>query len=95
MVNNQSYIDYIPSADRIYNARHAASVPTMKSKHTFFKKSYIPSTIIEWNKLDQDIGNEKAVLYLENTYYTLLDMQQIASIFNVSNATGIKLLIRL
>ena len=40
----------------------------MKSKHTFFKNSYIPSTIMEWNELDQDMRNEKAKLYLENTY---------------------------
>ena len=35
----------------------------------FFKNSYIPSTIIEWNKLDQDIRNaESYTLFLESTY---------------------------
>ena len=53
-----SYLfDYIHSTDRIYNTRIAAKIPRMKSKNTFFKNSYIPSTIIEWNKLDQDIRN--------------------------------------
>ena len=50
IVNNQSpsyLFDYIPSTDRIYNTRNAADVPWIKSKHNFFKNSYIPSTIIE------------------------------------------------
>ena len=58
IVNNQSpsyFLKFIPSIDRIYNTRHIANVPTMKSKHAFLKNFYIPSTIIEWNKLDQDM----------------------------------------
>ena len=40
--------------------RNAANVPRTKSKHTYFKNSYIPSAIIEWNKLDQDIRNAES-----------------------------------
>ena len=60
IVNNHSpsyLLDHIPSTDRIYNTRNVANVPRMKSKHTFFKNSYIPSTINKWKKLDQDIRN--------------------------------------
>ena len=70
IVNNQSpsyLLDYIPSTDRIYNTRNVANVPKIKSKHNFFENSYIPSAIIEWNKLDQDIRMQKATLYLEST----------------------------
>ena len=71
IVNNQSpsyLFDYIPSTDRIYNTRNAVNVPMIKSKQTFFKNSYILSTITECNKLDQDYVMQKATLYLESTY---------------------------
>ena len=45
IANNQSpfyLFDFIPSTDRIYNTRNAANVPMIKSKHAFFKNSYIP-----------------------------------------------------
>ena len=50
IVNNQSpsyLLGYICSTDRIYNARNAANIPRIKSKHAFFKNLYISSTIIE------------------------------------------------
>ena len=47
-----SYLfDYIPSTVGIYNTRNATHVSRMKSKHTFFKNSYIPSTITEQIRL--------------------------------------------
>ena len=52
--------DYIPSTDRLYNPRNAANVPRIISKHNFLKNSYLPSTIIKWNKLDQDIRNAES-----------------------------------
>ena len=65
----------------------------MKSKHTFFKNSYIPSTIIEWNKLYQDIRNvESYTLFRKHLLsYT---RPEANNIFNVHNAKGIKLLTR-
>ena len=67
IVNDQlpSYLfNYIPSTDSIYNTMNAGHFPRIKSKHTFFKNSYIPSTIIEWNKLDQDICNAESYALL-------------------------------
>ena len=63
IVNNQSpsnLFDYIPNTDRIYNTRNAADVPRIKSKHNSLNNSYIPSTIIEWNILDQVIRNAES-----------------------------------
>ena len=62
---------YIPSNDRIYNTKNAAGVLRMKSRHTFLSilyfYTYIPSTIMEWNKLDQDIRNaESYVLFRQH-----------------------------
>ena len=94
--NNKSpsYLsDYIPSTGRIYSTRHAANVPTMKSKHTFFKNSYIPSKIIKWDKLDQDIRNAGSYLFFRKHLLTFV-RPAANSIFNVHNAKRIKLLIR-
>ena len=97
IVNNQSpsyLFDYIPSTDRIYNTRNAADVPWIKSKHNFFKNSYIPSTIIEWNKLDQDIRNAESYALFRKHLLSFI-RPEANNIFNVHNAKGIKLLTRL
>ena len=69
-------------------------IPRIESKHNVFKNSYIPSTIIAWNKLDHNIRNAKS--------YTLFRKHRLSfirpepnNIFNVHNAEGIKLLVRL
>ena len=69
-------------------------IPRIESKHNVFKNSYIPSTIIAWNKLDHNIRNAKS--------YTLFRKHRLSfirpepnNIFNVHNAEGIKLLARL
>ena len=97
IVNNQlpSYLfDYIPSTDRIYNTRNAADVPWIKSNHNFFKNSYIPSTIIEWNKLDQDIRNAESYA-LFRKHVLGFNRPRLNNIFNVHNKKAIKLLTRL
>ena len=66
----------------------------MKSKHTFFKNSYIPSTIIEWNKLDQDIRNVESYALFRKQPLSYI-RPEANNIFNVHNAKGIKLLTRL
>ena len=97
IVNNQSpsyLFDYIPSTDRIYNTRNAADVPWIKSKHNFFKNSYIPSTIIEWNKLDHNIRKAESYALFRKHLLSFI-RPEANNIFNVHNAKGIKLLTRL
>ena len=86
--------DYIPNTDRIYNTRNAADVPRIKSKHNFFKNSYIPSTIIEWNKLDQDIRNAESYALFRKHLLSFI-RPEANNIFNLDNAKGVKLLTRL
>ena len=47
----------IPSRISSYVTRNIHSIPFFKTRHTFFKNSFFPSTIIEWNKLDHNIRN--------------------------------------
>ena len=86
--------DYIPSTDRIYNTRNAVNIPRIKSKHDFFKNSYIPSTIIERNKLDQDIRNAESYALFRKHLLSFI-RPEANNIFNVHNTKGIKLLTRL
>ena len=90
-----SYLfDYIPSADRIYNKRNAAKVPRIKSKHNFFRNSFNPSEIIEWNRLDQDIRNAESYVLFRKHLLSFI-RPEANNIFNVHNAKGINLLTRL
>ena len=50
----------IPSRSSSYVTRNIHNIPFFKTRHTFFKNSFFPSTIIEWNKLDHNIRNSSS-----------------------------------
>ena len=80
--------DYVPSTDRVYNRCHAANFTANKSKHTCFNYLYIALTIIEWNRLEQDICQTKSYTLFIKCLQSFI--RPIASsIFNVHNAKGI------
>ena len=63
-------------------------------KHKFFKNSYFPSTIFEWNKLDSNIRNSETL----NTFRSNIPKfirPTANSIFDCHNPIGVKLLTRL
>ena len=63
-------------------------------KHQFFKNSYFASTIIEWNKLDSNIGNSETLKIFKSKILKFI--RPIAnSIFGCHNPIGVKLLTRL
>ena len=66
----------------------------MISKHNFFKNSYIPSSIIEWNELDQDIRSAEGYDLFRKHLLSLI-RPEANNIFKVHNEKGIKLLTRL
>ena len=48
-----SYLyNIIPRINTYYTFRNSDNIPYFKTKHNFFKNSFFPSIIIEWNKLD-------------------------------------------
>ena len=49
--------DIIPKFARPYCTRNESNIPYLKVKHSFFKNTFFPSVIIEWNKLDPEIKN--------------------------------------
>ena len=44
--------ELIPSRNEAYQTSHIANVPSLSFKHKFFKNTFLPSAITEWNKLD-------------------------------------------
>ena len=60
----------------------------------FLKNSYIPSTTLEWSKLDQDIRNAESYALFRKQLLNFI-RSETNSIFNIHNAKGIKLLTRL
>ena len=51
----------IPQSNCQYRTRNVQNILHINVKQQFFKNSYFPSTIIEWNKLDSNIRNSETL----------------------------------
>ena len=53
----------IPDRVKFYSTRSSQvdNVSNLKTKSNFFRNSFFPSTITEWNKLDRDIRNSDSL----------------------------------
>ena len=84
----------IPNFNRVHNTRLSYNITAIKVRHDYFKNSFFPSAITEWNKLDLNIRNSASL----NTFKKkLLNFIRPCanSIFDIHNPLGIKLLTRL
>ena len=52
--------DIIPSTTRRYSSRNENNIPLVRVNNTYFMNTF-PSTITEWNKLDQSIHNSASL----------------------------------
>ena len=54
--HSPSYLNnIIPTTNMHYTFINSNKVPYFKTKHKFFKNSFFPSVVIEWNKLDPSL----------------------------------------
>ena len=88
----------IPSRRSGYVTRSIHNIRFFKTRHTFLKSTFFPSTIIEWNKLDHNIRNSRNIILklgigIRNSILKFIS--QYASFFNSYNPKGIKFIIRL
>ena len=51
----------IPIHNMSHRTRQCNKIPAINVKHDFFKKTFFPSTIIEWFKLDWKIKNSESI----------------------------------
>ena len=88
------FFNLTPNFNRIHNTRLRYNIPPIKVRHDYFKNSFFPSAISEWNKLDFSIRN---LASLNTLIKKLLNFIRPCanSIFNIHNPPGIKLLTRL
>ena len=63
-------------------------------KHDFFKNTFSPSTIMEWNKLDWEVKNSESIVTFKKRILSFI-RPSANSTFNCHNPKGIKLLSRL
>ena len=86
--------DVIPARNENYNLRNRMNVNLMRVNHNFFKNSFFPSTIIEWNKLDLEIRTSVNVASFRKKILKFIK-PSANSIFGIHNPMGIKLMCRL
>ena len=79
---------------RAYIARNDDKLPHFKVKHNYFKNSFFPSTVIQWNKLDLNSRNSENVTSFKGKVLKLIRSSK-NSIFYCNNPKGIQLLTKL
>ena len=79
---------------RQYNTRNANNIPQFKVNNFFFKNSFFPSLVIEWNKLDQNIRNSENLFIFKKKLLEFIDPSG-NSVLRCHNLKRIKLLTRL
>ena len=58
---SQNYLfQLVPSPNTRYFSRNSENIPQLRTKHDFFKNSFFPSAIKEWNNLDPHIKKSKS-----------------------------------
>ena len=84
----------IPIHNMSYRTRQCNKIPAINVKHEFFKNTFFPSTIMEWNKLDWEIKNSESIVTFKKRILSFI-RPSANSTFNCHNPRGIKLLSRL
>ena len=71
--------------------RHVNSFNLVTCKSEYFKNSFIPNVIYEWNKLDTDIRSSTLYNLFRNTLLNFIRPAQRRT-FNINDSVGVKLL---
>ena len=94
-INSPKYLfNIIPVAVSRYNTRNTNNIPQFKVKHNFFLNSFLPSAVIEWNKLDLNIRSSESLNIFKKSLLKFIRPSG-SSVFNCHNLRGAKLLTRL
>ena len=84
----------IPEKTHAYATRNVDNIPCFKIRHNFFKNSFFPSTIIEWNNLDPTLRNSKSFVDFKNSILKFIRPSP-SNAFNCNNYKGIRRITRL
>ena len=92
---NPKYLfSLIPTRRSLYSARNIHNIPLVNTKHNFFKNSFFPSTIIEWNNLDPHLRKSENFSVFKSNILKFIRPSP-NSVYNCHNPRGICLITRL
>ena len=97
IINNQSrsyLFQLVPSPNIRYFARNSENIPHFRTKHDFFKNSFFPTTIKEWNNLDPHIRKSKSISIFKINILKFIRPKP-KNIYYCHNSKEIRLLTRL
>ena len=77
-----------------YAMRNVDCIPLIKLKHNFFKNAFLPSAIIEWNKVDLAVRSAESLgIFKSNIFKFFRPIPR--SFFNCYNHKGIRIITQL
>ena len=89
-----SYLfNLIPNFNRVHNTRLRHNITPVKVRQDYFKNSFFPSAISEWNKLDFNIINSASLSTFKKKLLNFI-RPSVSSIFDIHNSLGIEILTR-
>ena len=84
----------IPTRRSLYSTRNIHNITLDNTKHNFFKNSFFPSTITEWNNLDPHLRKSKNFSVFKSNILKFIRPSP-NSVYNCHNPRGICLITRL
>ena len=84
----------IPNSNLQRQTRNSSNIPTLFARHDYFKNSFFPSAIAEWNKLGDYIKNADSFNIFKKRILSIIRPLP-NNIFDIHNPLGIKYLTRL
>ena len=95
LVGSENYRSFTKSLrSPNYVTRNIHNISLLKTRYTFFKNSFFPSTVIEWNKLDHNIRNSSRFNNFRKNVLKFI-RPSANSLFNCYNPKGLKFITRL
>ena len=97
IIKNQSpnyLFQLVPSPNTRYFSRNSEKIPQLCTKHDFFKNSFFPWTIKEWNNLDPHIKKSKSISIFKSNILKFIRPKP-NNVYYCHNPKGIRLLTRL
>ena len=70
--NHQNTYNLIPSVNCFYDTRKNTNVPSFNCKTEYFKNSFFPNVITEWNKLDINIKSMTSYTAIKNALLSFI-----------------------
>ena len=84
----------IPSVNRFYDTRNNTNVPSFKCRAEYFKNSFFPNVITEWNKLDINIKSMTSCTAFKNALLSFIWPKHVDPV-GIHTPIGLQLLTRL